>query len=312
MKNSPASSCPVRGSMPSVNEYPRRSSATPSFCSGAASRTWAVGPRIVAPDSSLALKSSGSRSAAPGQRRPARLAPSDHGLLVGQPVPVPGLDQHADPARHEVGPAPHPGLRLLAADPDMLGHRLRVVGVDVVGAVLEAQQVAWGDLGGGRRRGPAEAQLRPAQDDGPAADPGQVANRVEGDLRVVGARLDAQIAVASQRVQGVARQRVERAQCTRQPGPETESIRAVADEQRVPEAERERQPRGGRDRPPRRCQRVALRGSAPVRRWAPRPSSVPPRASTRAACARGRPGCRVVTSKAAKTSRSCIGVAMPA
>ena len=45
-------------------------------------------------------------------------------------------------------------------------------------------------------RGAAEAELGPAHDDGAAADPGQVADRVEGDLGVVGAGLHAEVAAA--------------------------------------------------------------------------------------------------------------------
>ena len=41
-----------------------------------------------------------------------------------------------------------------------------------------------------RGRRPAEAELRPAHDDDAASDPGEVAHRVEGDLRVVRACLD--------------------------------------------------------------------------------------------------------------------------
>ena len=46
------------------------------------------------------------------------------------------------------------------------------------------------------RRGAAEAELRPAHDDRAAADPGQVADRVEGDLGIVGAGLHAEVAAA--------------------------------------------------------------------------------------------------------------------
>ena len=55
---------------------------------------------------------------------------------------------------------------------------------------------------GRRRGGAAEAELGPAHRDGAEPDPGQVADRVHGDLRVVGAGLDAQVAVAARRGRG--------------------------------------------------------------------------------------------------------------
>ena len=73
--------------------------------------------------------------------------------------------------------------------------RRGVVGVDVVGAVLEAHQVARRGLAGAGGRRPAEAELRPLQHGGPAGRPDHVADGVEDDLRVVGAGLDAQVAV---------------------------------------------------------------------------------------------------------------------
>ena len=56
------------------------------------------------------------------------------------------------------------------------------------------------------RRAP-EAELRPAHHDDAAADAGEVADGVERDLRVVGARLDAEVAAAARRVELVAGER---------------------------------------------------------------------------------------------------------
>src|SRR4051812_7125108 len=78
--------------------------------------------------------------------------------------------------------------------------RRGVRGLEVVRAVLHPEQVARGALAGGRRRRPAEAELRPADADQPLPDPGEVADGVHRDLRVVGAGLDAQVATAAGRV----------------------------------------------------------------------------------------------------------------
>ena len=73
------------------------------------------------------------------------------------------------------------------------------------------------------RRGAAEAELGPAHRHRAAADPGQVADRVEGDLGIVGAGLDADVAAAFERGQLVAGQRRDRLQrrraLRRQPEP---------------------------------------------------------------------------------------------
>ena len=50
----------------------------------------------------------------------------------------------------------------------------------------------------------AEAELRPAQRGPAAPDAGEVADRVERDHRVVGARLDAEVAAGPGRLEGVA------------------------------------------------------------------------------------------------------------
>ena len=59
---------------------------------------------------------------------------------------------------------------------------LDVFGLDVVGAVLEAHQVALGRLGGGGRRGTPEAELRPAASPRCRGQSGEVADDVERDL----------------------------------------------------------------------------------------------------------------------------------
>ena len=59
------------------------------------------------------------------------------------------------------------------------------------------------------------------------ADPGQVADRVHGHLRVVGAGLDAEVAVGARRVEVVGREVRQRAQRRRLPVGEAEPVLAV-------------------------------------------------------------------------------------
>ncbi len=143
---------------------------------------------------------------AAGQRRPFGLRPSDHGFLLLQRLPVPHLDVHVDPAGYQIRAAVQPGRRRLGTGrhPDVAVHGRRLLGLDVGGAVLEAEQVARGRLPGRGRGRPAEAELGPTDRDGTEADPGQIPDRVHGDLRILGAGLDAEIAVAAGGVQVVA------------------------------------------------------------------------------------------------------------
>ena len=71
----------------------------------------------------------------------------------------------------------------------MVAQQVGLLGLEVGRTVLEAQQVArasaWAVR---RRRRTAVAQLRPAHADHAEADPGQVAHRVHGHLRVVARR----------------------------------------------------------------------------------------------------------------------------
>jgi len=82
--------------------------------------------------------------------------------------------------------------------------QLGLLGLEVRRAVLEPEQVAWGGLRRRRRGRTAEAELRPAQRRRPERDAGQVADRVHGDLGIVGAGLHAQVAVGSLWRQGIA------------------------------------------------------------------------------------------------------------
>ena len=184
--------------------------------------------------------------------------------------------------------------------------RRGVLELEVVGAVLEAHQVARRGLLAARRRRAPEAELRPAERRRAAGDPGEVADGVERDLRIVGAGLHAEVAAAAGG--GRARRR----------GSAGSSRSA-----------------GGRfDASPKRSSNSdGPKPNVIVRRAGSRPSASPvssggasgsalagpagspavirAAAATSRAAARRRsaPGAR---SKAAKWSRSCAGVAMPA
>ncbi|CAB4914100.1 unannotated protein [freshwater metagenome] len=179
--------------------------------------------------------------AALAQRCAAALGPPDGLLLVAQVLPVPDLDQHPDLAADQVGAAVHPGVG--ARDPDEAVQGGRLLGLEVVGAVLEAEQVARGHLVRGRRRRPAEPQLRPADADQADPDPGQVADGVHGHLRVVGAGLDAQVPAADRRVDQVAGEAGQLDQRRGLPVGDAEPVRPVGGaEQGGPEPDGQRQP----------------------------------------------------------------------
>ena len=160
--------------------------------------------------------------------------------------------------------------------------------MQVVRPVLEPHEVARGHLRARRAGGAAEPELGPAQHDDPAADPAEVAHRVERDLRVVGASLHHDVAAGARRVELVARERrqVDRAQRAARRDPEP--VLAVAHEQRRPDAERDGEVAPAPDRSPRRCRRAA--GARSARRGSGGPPCViaQRRPSTRAA-ARARP-----------------------
>src|SRR5581483_5138527 len=151
--------------------------------------------------------------------------------------------------------------------------RLLFLELDVVRAVLEAHQVARLFLRAARRRRPPEVELRPAHRHLPATDAGEVADGVEGDLRVVGAGLDGEIAVRPLGLELVAGKARERTQGLR-------TREAEALEERGAEAERQRQARGtqadclaGVDRRAERVGRLAhaLAGAHPGGRVRPGP-----------------------------------------
>jgi hypothetical protein len=99
-----------------------------------------------------------------------------------------------------------------------------LLGLEVGGAVLEAEQVARRGLVPRRRRRTPEAELRPAHADHAHADPGKVADGVHRDLRVVGARLHADVAARDGGVDGVAREGRQVRERARLPGREAEPV----------------------------------------------------------------------------------------
>ena len=248
----------------------------------------------------------------PAERSAADLLAPDDALLLAQGRAVPALDEHPDPARDDVGPAAEPRLRLVVADPHEALHLARVVDVEVARAVLEAHEVARRDLVARRLRVAAEAELHPAHLDQPAPDAQQVAHGVEGDLRVVGAGLDAQVAAAAGGIELVAGQRPERPQARGRLrdaapcGPPRPSRTRRAD------ADGDRQPRRPAARRPRRCRRADLGLRRRRRPSAARRSSAAPPPSTCAAAPAGRARRRRRGRRRAKTSRACAGVATPA
>ena len=140
------------------------------------------------------------------------------------------------PPRNHAGSSDRP-------DPDVLVERSRVLELDVVRPVLEAHEVARRVLLPARRRRAAEPELRPAHDDDTAADSREVADGVEGDLRIVGARLHAEVAAGAGRIERVARERRQLDERPRTPGLEPETVVTAEREERRAEAEGHRQPR---------------------------------------------------------------------
>jgi hypothetical protein len=186
----------------------------------------------------------------PAQRRAGALGPPDDRLLLHQRGTVPGLDEHPDLAGDRVRPTLHPGRSVAGPHPQVLAEQRPLLGLQVGGAVLEAEEVARRRLGGRRRRGAPEAELRPPHADRAEPDAGQVADRVHGHLRVVRARLHAQVATGDLRIERVTREARQIGQRGRALGGEPEPVDAVrvAEERR---AEADGQCEAGRWQPER-------------------------------------------------------------
>ena len=245
----------------------------------------------------------------PGGRTLA-LVPPDDALLLGERRAVPDLDVHPDPAGDQVAAALEPGGADAGRHPDVVAQQVGVLGLDVAGAVLEAEQVARRGLARRRRRRAAEPELRPPHGRGAEPHPDQVADGVHGDLRVVGARLDAQVAAGQRRVDLVELERRQRREpggplraearaCRRSQGP-TPNV-SVSDDAGSPSASP-----------------VSVGGASGLRLTAPPGVASAPAVMRSAArvqrCSRSLTAARsvVVRSIAAKCSRSWAGVTIPA
>ncbi|MNI75122.1 hypothetical protein D3C73_1312490 [compost metagenome] len=111
-------------------------------------------------------------------------------LLVTERGAVPDLDPHPGAADRHIGSAAQPGRRFTAS-PDHLVHDSSVLCIRVARAVLESEQIARSSAFRVGRSRPLEAFLGPAEDSCAPGNPGQVADRMEGDLQIVGACLHA-------------------------------------------------------------------------------------------------------------------------
>ncbi len=236
-------------------------------------------------------KSGWSNSVPPDSGAPSALVRPMTGSCSPQRLPVPGLDGHVDPAGDQVRAAGQPvapsgprpagtqtcsssasgssALRFIV--PSLNPNRFR-------GVVWRSRWTTYG------RSRAATSARRPAE-----GDPGQVADRVHRDLRIVGAGLDAQVAVGPGRVEVVGREVRQPLAAPRAAGRRARSgpCRLVA-EQRGPEAEGDGQP--GRRQPDRLAgvvrRRVVRRRSRADRAGASRPGSSAPRRRSSPAAAR--------------------------
>ena len=191
------------------------------------------------------------------ERRAAHLAAAEHVFLLIEAARVPLLNMSPHTAHDQVGAALQP-CRPLVADPDVGVHLRRVVTAQVVGAILEAEQIATGFGGGGGAGRLGEACLRPARPRGVhvPGDPRQVPHRMKRDLRVIGARLHGDIPTAAGWIEPVGRKGRQVDQ-RRWPHPGQSEARI---KQRRAEPDRDRKPRSGQ------TERLARVGWSPVGR----------------------------------------------
>ena len=172
-------------------------------------------------------------SSPPLKRRARALGAAEDRLLLGEPDPIPGLDEHLDLARRRgtCRRRATPGVarsapRRAASTAAVSSARMLLVPSL---KPIRLRGVCWVD---GRLRRPPEAHLRPADGRPAEGDARQVAHRVDGDLWIVGADLDAQVAVAPLRLERVADERRQPLQLGRSSGGQSEPVDAVQLEQR--------------------------------------------------------------------------------
>ena len=183
--------------------------------------------------------------AAPRQGSALLLGPAEHRLLLAKRRAVPGLDRHADLAHGQVRAAVHPGWLVVRTGPHEFVEAGLVVGGDVGRSVLESEQVARCRLALGGDGTLSEAHLGPLDSRLAEGEAHQVANRVHGDLGVVGASLDADVSAAERWIDGVAgevRQVGQRGRLLVGDAEPVDPLRGP--EQGGPESDRDRQSRG--------------------------------------------------------------------
>ncbi len=212
---------------------------------------------------------------AAGERRALGAVAADQRLLLAQAGAVPGLDVHVDPAGDQVGAAGQPGgprVVVLGCTQTNLSMFVGVLGLEVGGAVLEAEQVA--------RRWPAAVEVedvrpKPSWAQRMATVPKPIRARLRiactatcgswaqawthrSPLLRAGSRLSAGKCGSSRSAVGL-------------PVREPEAVLAVLLEQGRAEAEGQRQARRRSGRGPRRCRSAGRRTA-----WAaPSPTGAP-------------------------------------
>ena len=169
---------------------------------------------------------------------------SDDPLPVEQVQVVPGREVQQHVAQHQVGATGHPVGPVVVRDPHGLGEA-STVGGRVRGAFTEAEEVAV------RRSTPAgpllvpgrgaETEMRPTHGGDPVAHPQKVADRMEGDLLIVGADLEAEIDRDAARVELVTREDRQRSQRLGAALGQPEPVDAVGPEHSEAGSERDRE-----------------------------------------------------------------------
>lgn len=128
---------------------------------------------------------------------------SDDALLLAQAGAIPRFDAHPDAPGHQVAATGEPVGAVTVGHPDVPVQGAGVLGFEVGGAVLEPEHVSRGGLFTGGRGGAAESELGVAPVGGSEPDAGQVADRVHGDLGIIGAGLHDDVTAAAGRIESL-------------------------------------------------------------------------------------------------------------
>ena len=197
------------------------------------------------PSASTRSRSRASRSLVLPIGAPEYLLPPDHLLLKVDLRAIPMLERDPDAPGYDVAAAAHP-VRPFVADPDDVVEAFWSVGRDVApgagriaGSVLEAHQIARRFA---CRRLREKAGLAPTELRGAIRQAGQLPDGVEGDHRIVGARLDRDVAARLRGVELVAVEFRQVDERRRPLGREAVTVGSVLDEQPGAEAKRDGEP----------------------------------------------------------------------